>query len=76
MASNYSSFNPKTNETKLIQLTLLSQDGPKLHGHIACVHNNTMYVHGGLVNKNDRIPSNKLYKFEFQNGWNDISLYF
>ena len=39
----------------------------------ACVLNNVLYVHGGLVNKNDKIPSNKLFKFEFEKGWKDIS---
>ncbi len=73
MASNYSSVKTSS-ETKLIKLKLISQDGPKVQGHVACVHNNAIYVHGGLINKNDRIPSNKLYKFDFQNGWKDISL--
>lgn len=59
--------------SNLVHFKLLSQDGPQVHGHISCVISNVMYVHGGLVNKNDRLPSNKLFKFDFQNGWKDIS---
>ena len=85
MASNYSSIDTESldnknstalNNEKSIQLKLVSQDGPKVHGHVVCVHNNIMYLHGGLIENNNKLPSNKLYRFDFENGWKDISLYY
>ena len=38
-----------------------------------CVLNDSLYCHGGLTNKNEKVPSNKLFKFDFSTGWQDIS---
>ena len=34
--------------------------------NIACVLNDALYVHGGLPNKNDKMPTNQLFKFYFE----------
>lgn len=39
----------------------------------ACVLNDTLYIHGGLINKEDKYPSNQLFKFDFSSGWKNIS---
>jgi hypothetical protein len=57
-----------------IRLEPLCSNGPKVAYHVAVTFDNSIYVHGGLNNKNDKLPSNQLYKFDFKAGWQNISM--
>lgn len=62
------------NSQSSIRLEPIFSDGPKVAYHAAVSFNNSIYLHGGLNNKNDKLPSNQLYKFDFKTGWQNISI--
>ena len=51
-----------TNKSSLISMHLVAPCGPALSNHVACILNNTLYVHGGINKYMSTQPLGALYK--------------
>eukprot|EP01060_Flectonema_neradi_P038429 TRINITY_DN8053_c0_g1_i1.p1 TRINITY_DN8053_c0_g1~~TRINITY_DN8053_c0_g1_i1.p1 ORF type:complete len:422 (+),score=61.76 TRINITY_DN8053_c0_g1_i1:142-1407(+) len=67
-ANRFSIFNFKENTWSVLTYTQTNTTPPPLHGHTAVVHDNLLYIFGGITDIG--LPSNTLYQYSFElNEW-------